>query len=58
LAWQNALASALAARAVKESLIAHPLNKVTSAVRAVRAGIKMSLQLTTKSIKMFQWKQF
>jgi hypothetical protein len=42
-------------RATRESLIAHPLNKETSAVRVVRAGIKVSLQLITKSIKMLSY---
>jgi hypothetical protein len=57
LAWLRDLAFALVVRATRESLIAHPLNKETSAVRVVLVGIRMSLQLTTKSIKMSPYGQ-
>jgi len=53
----NALVCALAVQARLETLIALALNKATSVLIVVRAGTKISLQLTTKSIKMSQWKQ-
>jgi len=50
----NALACALAVQVRLETSTAHLPSKATSAVIVASVGIKMSLQSTIKSIKMYR----